>query len=395
MMSMLHDLSGSLAVLAVCALAIGFAFEKIDAGMWRDCAVGLAGSLAAVTAFALTGFSEPVLVTAGSAAMIVVGLFAGPLAAAVALVLPLALRIEVGGGGTLTVGLTLIVAALLGVGAAAILRRRGHTVDRHCVLVVAGLSPLLLLPSLGVLSQQAASLFAPLALWLAFSTAVFGLLVLSERRRTQALRKDRQENALLRETRQVSSEIFDTQVNHHWHLHDRYGAQFGYMIATIDDGAALRRSLTPAAWHGVRAQVGRLIREAVRDGDICGPVNGGRIGILLPYIGSAAMGRVAARIRDGVADARIVCGAPVSVSIGMAHVDEANGPDDLRILAESALVVARATTPRGAIGPQGPDGEETGLVRSFPGILMPSSPAARPAFPPPAELRDGPHKAAA
>lgn len=381
MMSLLHDLSGSLAVLAVCALAIGLLFEVVAEGPFRAAAVGLAAGLAVVAAFALTGYSEAALLTTGAAALAVTGLFAGPLAAAVGLVFPLALHVELGGGHILAVGLALVAAATGGSLRGLAHRRASHAVTRRSVLVLSGLMPLLLVPSLDLWGGEGARLLLPLALWLPFSTAVFGLIVLGERGRTRAQRSEAREAALLRETRQVSAELFDTQVRHHWQLHDRYGAQFGYMIAAIDEGTELRRTLPPATWHGLRAQVGKLVREAVRDGDICGPLTAARIGIVLPYIGPASMSRVAARIRDNVADAGIDCGMPVTVSVGMAHVNEANGPDDLRVLAESALVIARASNPRGAIGPPHPSHEVPTLVRTFPGLVLAPSTGQPPPAP--------------
>ncbi len=380
-MSVLLEFSSwSVVVVVVCALAMGVVFDRIDLGRKQRLALGAVAGIFGIVAFASMEAAGAPMAASGVALVLMTGLFAGSLATLVAIAPPFALSVELGGAGVLGIGalgacLSLVAAAVLGSGIRVLLRRHQRAINRRTVAAISlGASFVLAVP-LAMDSGPLMPAYPALLACLALTSALFGLLIISEQARAGAGREERQQASLLKETRQVSAEMLETQLRHHWQLHGRYGVQFGFMIAAVDDGPALRRALSPAQWQELRIQIARLVREAVREGDICGPLNAARTGILLPYIGPSAMERVASRIRDAIANAEFSYDLPISLSVGMAHVDEVNGPGDLRVIAENALLVARVATPRGAIGPRHPSADGPApLIRSFPGVLL--SPAS-------------------
>ena len=373
----LEMLSGFVVVIVLCVLAMGAVYDRTEQGARQRIALGLVAGAACLVALAVAGGSGPAAAAGAIAMVLTAGLFACGLAALVAAIPAIAAIIGVDGLASLHAAFAVFAAGVLGTGVRAFLLHRQRSVERKTVLVVAALgAPLLAFPLAGFTEGTAVGIGLDAA-WLGFSCALCGLLVYSERIRSGAGREERGQTALLRETRQISPEMMETQLRHHWHLHDRYGVQYAYMVVALDDAPALRRLLSPTAWQALRTQIARTIRETVRDCDICSPVDPVRTGILLPYIGPAAMARVAVRIRDAVAgtDFRLV--EPVSVSVGMAHVDEVNGPDDMCVIADDALVVARSATPRGAVGPPRPGGDDgpAPLIRAFPGLILSPAPA--------------------
>lgn len=371
-MSLLLEFSScSVVVVVLCALAMGVVFDRVELGPRQRLALGVVAGMFGIAAFASMGVAGAPMAASGVALVLITGLFAGSLAALVAVTPPLALCIELGGAGALGACLSLVAAAILGCGVRALLRRHHRALNRGTVATLSTGAALVLAIPLAMGGATVMPTYLALFAWLAFTSTIFGFLVISEQARAGAIREERHQASLLKETRQVSAEMLETQLRHHWQLHGRYGVQFGFMIAAIDDGPALRRALSPAQWQELRIQIARLVREAVREGDICGPLNAARTGILLPYIGPSAMARVATRIRDAIATAKFSYDLPISLSVGMAHVDEVNAPGDLRVIAENALLVARVATPRGAIGPPHPSADgPSPLIRTFPGLML-------------------------
>lgn len=365
----------SLIAIVVCALAMGVVYDRVEHGARQRIALGLLAGVACLAAFAVPGAGAGAITAGGIAIVLMTGFHAGVLAAGLAVLLPLAASVEAGAIAGVAAGMALVGAGVLGAGARALLSHREPAAGRGAVLLVAAAGGALLALPPAAASSWTVDGYAVPAAWLCFCAAAFGLLVDSERTRAGASRDERQQAALLKETRQVNAEILATQLRHLWQLHDRYGVQFAFLVVSLDDAPAMRRALSPAAWQELRGQIARHIRETVRDCDICSPISAGRTGILLPYIGRAAMTRVAERIRDRIAEADFRFDQPISVSVGMAHVDEVNGPDDLRVIADDALVVARSATPRGAVGPSRPDdGEPAPLIRTFPGLILSPAP---------------------
>ncbi|GAB5374889.1 MAG: hypothetical protein AcusKO_13510 [Acuticoccus sp.] len=366
--------SGSLAVLTVCSLAMGVVFDKWEVGRWRSAMIGCVAGAALVGLFAVSGVAMGAGAAGGGALLLMAGLLGGAIAVATALVLPLSLCVEVGGAAAAPMALLLVGAGLLGVGANGLCRSRRWSLHRPCILMLAALSPISLLAPMLFFPRALADGRAHAAIAmveLMVATALFGLLTFNERARAHAERQDCREDDVDADTALVNAELFDSQLRHHFELHNRYGVQFGYLVVGIDQKGALRQSLPAAAWQRVRADVAGHVRAAVRDCDICSAQGTSETGVLLPYIGRAQMRSVAARIRDAIAVATLPCQAEISVSVGMAHVSEANGVDELRVLADNALSVARTARQRGAIGPPQTAAEEQPVVlRSFPGLVV-------------------------
>lgn len=366
--------SGALAVLTVCSLAMGVVFDKWEVGRWRSAMIGCVAGTALVGLFAVSGIAMGAGAAGGGALVLIAGLLGGTIAVAAALVLPLSLSLEIGGASAAPLALLLLGSGAMGIAASRLCRSRGWSLHRRCILMLAGLSPLSLFAPLLLFPHALAggrAHGAALMVELMIATALFGLLTFSERARAHAERQDCREDDVDADTTLVAAELFDGQLRHHFELHNRYGVQFGYLVVGIDERGALRQSLPATAWQRVRADVARHVRAAVRDCDICSAVGASETGVLLPYIGRAEMRSVAARIRDAIAEAALPCQPEISVSVGMAHVSEASGVDELCVLAENALTVARTARPRGAIGPPRSAADEQPVVlRSFPGLVM-------------------------
>jgi len=391
MHSVLDPLSGAVAILVAASLLTGLVFDKIGPGPLRDAMVGLVAAVAALALAAATpAVTDGPAVDGRSPILLVAGFFGGPAAALAALPLPLGVEMETA-GRLLSPGVAaMLAAACLGTALRRLHDRRGWPIGRKSVLVLAAASPLPALPLLDTpFAAETAARAAPSGLatslaWLPTATAVLGLLILNEAARAGRRRQEETVRRLHREADHVSADFFVTQLRHHFNLHDRYGAQFAYLIVAIDEAESLREAMRETDFAALRTRVARLVRDNVRDCDVCAPAGLDRFAVLLPYTGASAMALVADRIRHTIADTFGREGRAVTVSVGMAHVDDANGPDDLPVLAEGALALARQATPRGAIGPRPAlAGSHRPVVRSFPGALVepaprgPGSPTAR------------------
>lgn len=374
-MSIWMDFSSSLMVLAVSSLAIGLVFDRWEVGRWRSVLIGLLASAGVVALVAVHGLDFRALAPAAGAILLVAGLFGAPLAVGIALILPLSLCLELGGMVAAQTALMLMGAGLVGAAINRTCRSLSWTLQRRCVLIVGLASPICLVVPLAMAApHETMRDIVSLAAQLALASVLFGLLTFNERARAHAERHDCREDETDNDTSLVTPDLFDSQLRHHFELHDRYGVQFGCLVVGIDQKGALRAALPAAAWQRARSQVARLVRAKVRECDVCCAHNTADIRVLLPYVGIVEMRRVATRIRDGIAEAAMPFEPEISVSVGMAHVSEANSADDLRLLADNALVVARTAHPRGAIGPAWPDTDSPSVVRSFPGrVLTPSA----------------------
>ncbi|MEM0906079.1 MAG: diguanylate cyclase [Pseudomonadota bacterium] len=371
----IQQLLSSVAVLVLFSFVIGLVFDRWPPGRVRRIAIGAVGGVLSGVLLALPAPYGGV-VDGQAPILVVAGYFGGPVGALVALPIPLIARIEAG-GPAMPVGVAaLVAAATIGASIRAWHDRRKHTPCRSDALRISAATALLALAvpagfGAGDQPQRLIALFGALLAWNFVATAGLMRLVINERARSHAKRNRAAEVAFFQQTDQVTADILQTQLHQMWHIHNRYGAHFAYMLVAIDDGTALQRAATRDEWLSIHMNVARIVRESVRHCDICAPVGADHFAVLLPYTGSGAILPVAKRMQAAVADQVSHGDAPVTVSIGIAHVDESNGPNDLIVLAENALVMANAVTPRNAIGPVSAL-EETAppLIRSFPGALM-------------------------
>ncbi|MEM6763123.1 MAG: LytS/YhcK type 5TM receptor domain-containing protein [Pseudomonadota bacterium] len=374
MQEILLELMNSVALLVVSALVMGLAFDRLVPGRSRDVVTGVIGgaaaSLAMMGSHSVAGFQ----IDGRSAILLVTAFFGGPVGALVSLPAPLALRIDMGGAGLVPGVVGILMAAAIGTLFRPVVLRRKAMGRRRAVLGLALLSPLMTAGLFLALSSSDPPLwmrvFLALVAWLPFATAIFGLLVQNELNRADARHAALAKRRFLKATQMVGAEFLASQVEHHARLSERYNTHFAYMVISVDDGMRLHAQASTSAWFAMKSEIAAIVRDAVRESDVCGSMAFDRIGVLLPYTGIAAAYRVAQRISSTVADTVLLDGSPVTVSIGLAHVDEVTRPFDVAVAAEGALFIATATTPFGAIGPRPEqDPKVTESPRSFPGRL--------------------------
>ena len=358
-----------------CSFIMGAVFDRFDRGLWRDGIIGFIGGLTAFIVMSMPALFAGYVIDGRTPILIVTSFFSGPFGAAVAVAMPLALRIELGGPAVLLGVAAIIAAAVLGAGLRALHDRHGWTVTRRSIFLLAALSPLVLVAMLlpqprSVEPSAVLQIVIPLLVWLPLGSAMFGILLVNELARSDAKRERAERVAFLKRTEHVSPEVFENQLHQLWQLHNRYGTPFVYLLIAIDDGVALARTTSRRNWTAIQARVGRCIKMSVRDCDICAPIGSDRFSVLLPHTGRGGVALVAARIQSSIGKSIRLDGEPVTVSIGIASVDEASGPSDLAILAESALVRANAAKPKEAIGSSPLTFQATDtVVRSFPGAV--------------------------
>jgi diguanylate cyclase (GGDEF)-like protein len=387
MSAVLVQLLQMVGLLVVLALALGLVFDHVERGLRRDVAVGLLSGTAAMSAMFLSyDFGAGFHTDARGPILMVGALFGGPVGALAALPLPLATRVVMGGPAVL-VGVASILSALaVGLLVHAATRALSRPVDRLAVIALAALSPLtlvsLLAPHFAPEPGMLVPLVVPFLVFLPFGTAVLGLFTAAELARSDAARSRRETERFQRSTNHVSREFLDRQLAHYGHMHLRFGTHCGYMVVSVDEAAAIVRAIGERRWARLRTEIAQVLRSSVRDSDICAAVDFDRFGVLLPYTGEAGMQVVAERIQRNVIDSfgRSPAGA-VTVSIGMASFTNGESAEDLVALAESALFVANARTPRNALGPL-PKPRNAAVIHSFPAAVMDRVPDERPAMPP-------------
>jgi GGDEF domain-containing protein len=357
-----HQLLQTASVLMVAVLALGFIFESAAPGWKRDAAVGLVCGLFAALTVPFT-VSGGVLVDGRPPLVLISGLIGGPLAAILAVPLPLAAGLFTDRSAAVAGSLAVLGASLVGaaIHAATIARRR--TIARPAVAFAALASPLTLfayaVPQLATGDGPPA--LATLAAWTGLATLVGGLLALDERIRGEMVRQARLSARFCKATGHTSPEVLDGQIAHYWNLHERYGTDYAYLLVSIDDAPALRDELGPRGWEKLRQTVGSAIRRAVRASDTCAAMDFDRFGVLLPHATLPLAIPVAERVRESVAR------EGVSVSMGVADAVATGGLADVRETAEAALYGALAASPKGAIGPPADSIRRDEARRSFPG----------------------------
>ncbi|MEM9221783.1 MAG: LytS/YhcK type 5TM receptor domain-containing protein [Pseudomonadota bacterium] len=372
MQAIVSELLSSAATLVLFSFVVGVIFDRTQPGLARDCAIGLAGGLFTLFVMAFPAQSSGYLVDARTPLLIVSALFGGPAGAVVAAPLPLSIRIEQG-GPVMAAGVSgILLACLIGACARLALGRLRIKFNRRAVAGVAAISPLVLLSMLAtpsvVTAETIRNILLPLAVWTPLSTLFLGMLVMNEWTRARSRDAANVEREFLADADLVSAEFMEAKLQHTYRLYERYGVSTAFMLVAIDDSGELMKRCGPSQWREVYETVGRALRRSVRDCDLCAPMEQDRFGVCLPYVNADALVEVAERIQTDIAAASARTGMPLTVSVGYGHVDSANGALDLVVLAEEALIMARARTPRSAIGPRPSHGDE--VVRSFPGAVF-------------------------
>ena len=373
--SVLPDLLNPFALVIVGSLAAGILFERVDAGRTRNVLIGLIGGVAALAVMFAPDGPGPYLVDGHLGIVLVASFFGGPAGALAALPLPLAMRAEIG-GPMMPPGLAAIVlAAVLGAAVRVFHHRRKLPIGRRAVFVLAALSPLVMLalavPPSGLAHEPRSPSVLALLVWLPAITSLFGILIGNELIRSDAARRKKEEQLFCMLTETVSDDLLRSQVEHHARLHERYGVHYAFLLVSLDDGQAMHARTPAADWLDFKRAIARHLRDCIRDSDVCAPLGAERFGILLPYTGAANSYTVAERIQTAVNANLKFEGNPVSVSIGLANVDDNAPANDVVITAEGALFLANANGQKNAIGPfPGERLEGDTIVRSFPGAIV-------------------------
>lgn len=361
------------------SLAAGFLFDRVGAGLTRNVLVGLIGGIAALVAMLAPAGPSPYAIDGHVPIVLVASYFGGPAGALAAISLPLAMRVDLGGPMLPTGIAAILLAALVGAGVKVAMARLGWSMRRRSIVLLAAASPLVLLALLaphggayppGLLLPS----IVALSLWLPTLTLLFGILVFNELARSEAARRTKEEQLFFILTETVSDDLLRSQITHHARLHERYGVHYAFLLIALDDGKAMYERTPPADWGEFKAAIARQIRHSIRESDVCAPLGADRFGVLLPYTGAANAYTVAERIQTAINTNVIFEGRPVSVSIGLANVDDNAPANDVVITAEGALFLANANGQKNVIGPfPGERLEGDPVIRSFPGALVRAS----------------------
>lgn len=126
----------------------------------------------------------------------------------------------------------------------------------------------------------------------------------------------------------------------------RTGKELALLAIDVDHFKAVNDTLGHLAGDAVIQEVGELLREIKRGGDVLARIGGDEFALLLPETGAAGAFRVATRIREEVRERKFQAVAgrvPVTVSIGLVAdraMDE-NVAHDLHSRADEALYAAK------------------------------------------------------
>lgn len=373
MVAVFQQLLQTASVLILAAFVLGTVFGRTPAGPARNLAVGIVCGLGAAL-LAVFARVTPSGVSADGPGplLLVAGVFGGPMAALVALPLPLALRAAAGGPAVAGGLISIVLCALVGIAVDAVRRWRGVPLGRSTVVALALAAPLVLVALVVPRRGETVALvpaMLPLLAWLPAGTLIAGLSIMAEADRAHDWRTRRSRSRLDSATRLVPLELFESKLLHHWRQRERYGGEYSYLLVSVDEAPALRRTVGERAYEALFARLAGAVRASVRECDLCARVDFDRLAVLVPH---AAL-PFALRLAEGVhaAVAREVTAAGTSgaatVSVGVAEVDGTHRPFDIQSVAEGELFLANARQPRRATGPARASGPVDGLVRSFPG----------------------------
>ena len=126
----------------------------------------------------------------------------------------------------------------------------------------------------------------------------------------------------------------------------RTGKELALLAVDVDHFKAVNDTLGHLAGDAVIQEIGELLREIKRGGDVLARIGGDEFALLLPETGAAGAFRVATRIREEVRARKFQAVAgrvPVTVSIGLVAdraMDE-NVAHDLHSRADEALYAAK------------------------------------------------------
>lgn len=358
-----HHLMQTGSVLMIAVLALGVLFEHLSGGWRRNALVGfLCGIFAALTV--------PLALPGGHATIdgrvplvLVAGILGGPLAAGVAIPLPLLAGVLPGEAPPVPGALPVLIAASLGAGIRALCEALRIPPGRRTVACAAIASPATVAVHGNADLAGGMAALVPLAAWTAAATLVGGILAANELSRGEMLRDIRRAARLRSATGHVAADVLDGQLRHYWSLHERHGVQYAFLLVSIDDAPAQRDRLGAAEWERLVERSAAALRRSVRATDTCAPIDFDRFGVLLPHATLALAIPVAERVRANLAR------AGVSVSIGVADAESTGGVADVRACAEAALYAALAEASAGVIGPP-PQAVRPAAPRSFPGALV-------------------------
>lgn len=106
----------------------------------------------------------------------------------------------------------------------------------------------------------------------------------------------------------------------------RYGSELSLLILDLDHFGQINERFGASAGDATLAEVGRIIRQATRDSDLCARYGGEEFIVVLPHTNREQAAIVAEKIRSMVAQAEIPAldKEPVTISIGGACYPDSN-----------------------------------------------------------------------
>lgn len=211
-MDLILPLISNIALLALAAIVYSATpgINDAMAQLTRSAILGLGlGLISALVMLNPIQFAPGVIYDARSAPLLISGILGGPVAALIAVVPPVLLRVWIGGIGMAAGVGSMVLLTLCSVAAWAVMRRHRFSMVLPALLIFATVSSVIALPTLMLIPDKAIawtlfSRFAPiLVLTNVAGVAILGLMILHESRRRTLIADLRRSEAEAREALQV------------------------------------------------------------------------------------------------------------------------------------------------------------------------------------------------
>ncbi|MBJ3774188.1 GGDEF domain-containing protein [Acuticoccus mangrovi] len=357
--------------MAFVALLYGLTVVRLS-GSAAQVALGvLLGGAAVLAMLDPSEVAPGVLVDARTTPLLLSGLFGGPVAAVISCGISAAFRFHLGGIGA-TPGIAgMVMAAVVGSAVRFVYLRRGRPIGLGCLLLLAGLSPILSVTIFLLPMDMARDLFKeaflPLGVVRAVSIVFLGWLMLNEQKRTAAETEVRRLAFVDELSGLANRRAFYRQLEAEWQRWCRYHHPFSIMMVDIDSFKSINDRFGHPAGDDVIRRLATLMRDVGRATDVPARIGGEEFAILVPNTDPRDAAVMAERLRRNVERERVVVdgttiGFTISVGVSLSTAHREN-VQELLSSADTALYDAKRGGRNRVIVAKEGGGEPVGRAR--------------------------------
>ena len=278
------------------------------------------------------------------------GLFGGPTSILIAVLIASAVRVVMGGAGTVP-GLAMIVCAgVLSLVAYRLLRHGSKPITFRSLGLLALLSPLtglgaVLLPH-NALMIYLTSVAVPLNIAQVVGVLFLGTIMMQEDQRVAFEAKVKRQAVTDALSDLPNRRAFYARLIEEWQRNDRYDVPFCVLMLDIDRFKAINDRFGHKVGDAVIAHLGQVLKESCRTSDLPARLGGEEFAVLLPHTVPESAALLAERIRHKIdADRSLHAGeaAHYTVSIGVSSSNDFPvSPDELVSAADAALYESKS-----------------------------------------------------